>query len=178
MFAGFFGFQGRIGRGSWWFAQLAILLIWAALTTMAFALHAPKGSMSLSSGGAVIFFLIASLIAAFIVNLSSTVKRYHDRGKSGWWFLMNFAPFIGGIWVLIECGMLPGDESDNDYGPPPGAEKRSASFGQEIADIATSQGKLAKLDDAYIANYAKNIAMQQAKQPTMHSNVKPAFGKR
>lgn len=52
-------------------------------------------------------------------SLALQVKRWHDRDKSAWWLLMNFVPFIGAIWVLVECGFLRGTEGQNSYGPDP-----------------------------------------------------------
>jgi uncharacterized membrane protein YhaH (DUF805 family) len=46
-------------------------------------------------------------------------KRWHDRGKSGWWSLIIFIPIIGPIWMFIECGFLAGEEGTNSYGPNP-----------------------------------------------------------
>src|SRR5260370_10106405 len=34
-----------------------------------------------------------------------SVKRWHDRNKSGLWIVINLAPVIGGRWSLIECVM-------------------------------------------------------------------------
>ena len=48
-----------------------------------------------------------------------TVKRYHDRGKSGWWYLIQFIPIIGPIWAFVELGFCSGDDGDNDYGDGP-----------------------------------------------------------
>ena len=50
---------------------------------------------------------IASLALAW-VSFASVVRRFHDRGKSGWWALLYFMPFIGWLWIIIECGLLPG----------------------------------------------------------------------
>jgi hypothetical protein len=36
------------------------------------------------------------------------VRRFRDRGKSSWWALLYFIPVIGWLWILIECGFLPG----------------------------------------------------------------------
>ena len=43
------------------------------------------------------------------------VRRWHDRNKSGWWFLINFVPVIGLLWVLIELGLLPSISENNKY---------------------------------------------------------------
>jgi uncharacterized membrane protein YhaH (DUF805 family) len=52
----------------------------------------------------------ALLLAAPLiwVQYAITVKRYHDRGKWGFWSLLLLMPVIGWAWVLIECGLLPG----------------------------------------------------------------------
>jgi len=52
------------------------------------------------------------------VSLAVQVKRWHDRGKPGTMALIGLIPCIGGIWVFIECGCLPGDPRPNVYGYP------------------------------------------------------------
>jgi len=52
-------------------------------------------------------------------SLALQVKRWHDRGKSGWWVLINLIPFVGGLWALVECGFLRGTEGPNQFGPDP-----------------------------------------------------------
>ena len=54
-----------------------------------------------------------------------TTKRWHDRGKSGWWSLIAFVPIIGGLWLLIELGFLGPDEYVNEYGR---AERRCSPY--------------------------------------------------
>ena len=45
------------------------------------------------------------------------VRRLHDTGRSGWWILLYFIPYIGAIALLIML-CLKSDE-DNKYGPKP-----------------------------------------------------------
>ncbi len=60
--------------------------------------------------------VLACLFAlAMWVNIAVTIKRFHDRGKPGVWFLMMFVPYIGSIWILVECGFLRGASGWNDY---------------------------------------------------------------
>jgi uncharacterized membrane protein YhaH (DUF805 family) len=40
-------------------------------------------------------------VAMILPSLAVTVRRLHDTGRSGWWYLINFVPVIGGIWLLI-----------------------------------------------------------------------------
>ena len=60
------------------------------------------------------FFILLPL--SWWVSLAISVKRWHDRGKSGWWVLIGFIPIIGGLWALIETGFLGGDPGPNQYG--------------------------------------------------------------
>jgi uncharacterized membrane protein YhaH (DUF805 family) len=61
---------------------------------------------------------IAALILLY-PSLALYAKRWHDRGKSGWWTLIGLIPVIGGIWILIELGILRGTNGPNQYGPDP-----------------------------------------------------------
>ena len=47
-----------------------------------------------------------------------SVRRFHDRGKSGYWALILFAPPVGFIWYFVECGLFPGSPEANRYGHP------------------------------------------------------------
>lgn len=62
---------------------------------------------------------ILELIGAILLlwpSLAINVKRWHDRGKSGWWVLVGLIPIAGPIWALVETGFLPGDAGPNAYG--------------------------------------------------------------
>lgn len=54
----------------------------------------------------------------FIPFLAVNVRRLHDVGKSGWWYLLIFVPIIGVIWllVLLATDSMPGE---NQWGPSP-----------------------------------------------------------
>lgn len=45
------------------------------------------------------------------------VRRLHDTGRTGWWLLLYFIPWIGAIALVIML-CLKSDE-DNKYGPKP-----------------------------------------------------------
>lgn len=97
--------EGRIGRGRYWAGQgvlfAANILGMFLMVGGAFAL------------GAVIF--LVTIVPRILVE----VKRWHDRGKSGWFVLVGFIPLVGPIWVLVECGCLRGSIGPNRYGPDP-----------------------------------------------------------
>lgn len=139
-----FGFSGRIGRLQWWFAQMVVIPVVVGLgfgtAYLITATDDPTRSAAASEGLdsralAMVACIIAIVILMTWINIASTVKRYHDRDKSGAWFCITFIPLIGPIWLLVECGFLPGSPGGNGYGSPPGSGNSliDADFGNEAA---------------------------------------------
>lgn len=64
---------------------------------------------------------IAAGIALLWISFAATAKRFHDRDKSGWWVLIGLIPILGNLWILVECGMMPGTTDRNRFAeePPP-----------------------------------------------------------
>ena len=69
-------------------------------------------------GGGAIFGLYS--LAAVLPSLAVLVRRLHDTNRSGWWLLISFVPFIGGIWLFILL-ILDSSLGSNRYGANPKA---------------------------------------------------------
>jgi uncharacterized membrane protein YhaH (DUF805 family) len=104
-----FQFNGRINRAKFWIGALIVWLITVVFMMIAFAMNNSIGWL---------LFLVA-YIGIIWIGLAVSIKRWHDRGKSGWWVLIGLVPIIGPLWALIETGFLEGDKGDNEYGPDP-----------------------------------------------------------
>ena len=120
-----FGFQGRIGRQQWWLATLGIYAVIIVLA-MVLGLILPEGTFaedtSPTDSPATIALSVIAIVAYVVIiwsGLALAAKRWHDRDKSAWWILINFVPFVGGIWALIENGFLKGTEGSNRFGSDP-----------------------------------------------------------
>ena len=107
----FTSFEGRINRGKFWAGYVAL---WIATGIVV-------GLLSAFLGDSASFWILYFIAVAFlvVVGLAVQVKRWHDRGKSGWWVLIALIPLIGPLWALIETGFLPGTNGPNEYGPDP-----------------------------------------------------------
>jgi uncharacterized membrane protein YhaH (DUF805 family) len=184
MLGQFLWMSGRNGRAMYWMISLVQVLVLGIFVFVAsIAAHkegADQSIMALLSMGS---FLPVILASAWI-GWMNMIRRYHDRGKSGWWALMAFLPIIGPIWQFIELGFLPGEESDNQWGPPPGSVARRDGLDNEIAGMSGG-GAMSKLDDNYMAEYARKIALQQAQAQSNAASSSfgggssaPVFGKR
>lgn len=122
-------FDGRIGRQSWWIGVIVLTVLqWIVMLVLGLVFGtsmmggmdpnmAPEQAAEMASKG-MIPIIIAVLIFIYPA-LAIYAKRWHDRGKSGWWSLIILVPIIGGIWALVEQGFLRGTDGPNQYGPDP-----------------------------------------------------------
>lgn len=111
-----FKFDGRINRGKFW-AGFAVSWGLGLVFVLLFGGAVAAGSSALT---AIVGLLgIVIYVALIWMGLAISIKRWHDRGKSGWWIFIGAIPLIGPIWAIVETGFLEGDPGDNEYGPNP-----------------------------------------------------------
>jgi uncharacterized membrane protein YhaH (DUF805 family) len=175
-----FSFGGRINRAKYRLSfpilvGWMLLIIWIMWLIMIAALLAPRAphgqdTINVSFGITEILTLLGrashlSLSSRETVSLAgnlfgmtvfmwiclaTSVKRLHDRDRSGWWivpffvlpsfsrniqewlgdsifsFMVGLAPFILCIWGFIELGFLRGTRRINRFGPDPLTEDEDA----------------------------------------------------
>jgi uncharacterized membrane protein YhaH (DUF805 family) len=101
-----FSFQGRIPRKTFWlWGVLALVLVALFLVLLLGIL----GIEDDKTEGLVNVVLLWPALAV-------SIKRWHDRDKSGWWVLISLIPVIGTIWTIVENGFLRGTEGPNRFG--------------------------------------------------------------
>jgi uncharacterized membrane protein YhaH (DUF805 family) len=107
-----FSFDGRIGRQSYWMRGL---LLWGMniLAAILFAVAGDAGAATIP----LVLVAAAIYVVGFFGSLATTVKRLHDRGRSGWFMLIALIPLVG-IWLIVEVGFLAGNPAENEYGSP------------------------------------------------------------
>jgi uncharacterized membrane protein YhaH (DUF805 family) len=119
------GFTGRARRSEyWWFGLFVVIaempMFFVLMVTSA-ASGATTDPTGLAMGGVNIVVLVVAellLLALVLPHLAVTVRRLHDTNRSGWFYLINFVPLIGGIMLLV---VLSEDSTrgPNRYGPSP-----------------------------------------------------------
>ena len=57
-------------------------------------------------------------LAVGLPTLAVSIRRLHDIGKSGWWWLLNLIPIIGTVWLIV-LHATKGNVGANRYGPNP-----------------------------------------------------------
>lgn len=64
-------------------------------------------------------YILGLTVIFSISALALSVRRCHDRGHSGWWYLVSIIPIVGVLWWFINLGLLPGEKGPNRFGPDP-----------------------------------------------------------
>lgn len=150
----FFGFNGRIGRKTYWLGHIGIFIVAiAAIAALAAAVGdrfqaiAPGDEITIFAlpAGALVFVLAVEVILT-IASLALTVKRLHDRNRTGWLALVFYVPSwlhnilaesppfgpafwltsmvaavasLAALWFLIELGFFRGTRGPNRFGEDP-----------------------------------------------------------
>ena len=159
-----FSFEGRINRAKLWLALLVIIcwmIFLGALTVIVgsffggaksfnfavsdiYLIFDPAAYRSLSRTD--LFPLFVKLIATPLfawIYFATSIKRLHDRDKSGWWIIpffvipglynefadrfdltyaalpLGLAGFVLCIWGFVEMYCLQGSRKTNRFGPNP-----------------------------------------------------------
>lgn len=106
-------FNGRARRKEYWM----FVLFNAIFTVVAMVIDNVAGlkfSPEIPYGFVYALYGLAALIPSIAVG----VRRLHDVGKSGWWYLLGFIPIIGTIWILV-LFCTEGTPGSNEYGVNP-----------------------------------------------------------
>ena len=163
-----FGFKGRINRAGMWLAVLIIFCWMIFLGVLAFAIGTIPGGGTFSfdlddlfrvidpatyrtlswAGLPALLIKVTGTALFLLVYFTTSIKRLHDRDKSGWWMipffvapgvfnqfadrlvgtfpgdiyllmLVGLVTFVFMIWGFIEMFFLKGSRKANRFGPNP-----------------------------------------------------------
>lgn len=107
----FLSYEGRIGRRDFWISVAAMFAFGIAMSIVSSILatiYAP-----------LVYIVSIASLATIYPACAAYAKRWHDRGKSGWWTLVAFIPLVGPLYMLWELGIQPSIEETNAWGAKP-----------------------------------------------------------
>ncbi len=129
VFANYANFNGRARRSEYWWFILFLVLLSLVVNIVVSNLAYLAFNIDNISIRNFIFFIIVLVISVYVLgmiipNITVRVRRIHDIGKSGWYVLLTFIPFIGGIFLLIFT-LTDSEPGDNMYGANPKGIKQT-----------------------------------------------------
>ena len=125
-----FRFEGRINRRDYWLKGilLASLITFGAgmlggiallLMNISTANEADPLQPELFNPLEFLVVILVGFLFTFMY-LAVSAKRWHDIGKSSYWNILLFVPFLGALIIIpltVVLGLLPGKKEDNKHGP-------------------------------------------------------------
>ena len=101
-----FSFSGVSDWGEYW-TQSLFIMVFAVINIVTrnnMLIVDPNNPLPMNpSMTALILFIISTLVilVSVIPVIAATVRRLHDAGYSGYWYLANFIPLIGNFIVVF-----------------------------------------------------------------------------
>ena len=99
----YFVFEGRASRSEYWWFQLIV---------------SPSYLISTILENEISYFFLGITLFTLIPAISAGVRRLHDTNRSGFFLLISFMPFIGGL-VLLFFLIPEGTKGKNRFGTDP-----------------------------------------------------------
>ena len=99
----YFVFEGRASRSEYWWFQLIV---------------SPSYFISTVFENDISYIFLGITLFTLIPAISAGVRRLHDTNRSGFFLLISFIPFIGGL-ILLFFLIPEGTKGKNRFGPDP-----------------------------------------------------------
>ena len=123
-----FSGQGRIRRRDYWIWSLAAFFVQMVIYFgVAIATGTIDNIGDEATPAPLLITQLALMVPSVWIGACLGAKRWHDRDKSGWMYLILLIPIVGPIWTFVECGCLDGTPGPNSYGPSPKGVNNAAS---------------------------------------------------
>ena len=99
----YFVFEGRASRSEYWWFQLIV---------------SPSYFISTFFENDIAYIFLGITLFTLIPAISAGVRRLHDTNRSGFFLLISFIPFIGGL-ILLFFLIPEGTKGKNRFGTDP-----------------------------------------------------------
>ena len=111
-------FKGRATRSDYWYFILFSVIISIVLTLIdTYAVNPLLGMTPEEAAKGGILSVVFALAMLF-PQIGVGVRRLHDIGKSGWWYLIILIPILG-VLVLLFFFVTDSQAGENKYGANP-----------------------------------------------------------
>jgi len=111
-------FTGRASRSEFWYFALFYFILDIVAIMIDALLINPMLGVAPAQAGQGGFIQMIFALGLLVPSIALGIRRLHDTGKSGWWYLLVFIPVIG--WLLLLYFYVTDSQPEtNQYGENP-----------------------------------------------------------
>ncbi len=111
-------FRGRARRKEYWGFILFFYIFMAVLAVIGIVIDTVLGNMNNNGPIVTTILLGLAVLGVILPAIAIMVRRQHDIGLSGWFFLLALIPYIGGL-ILFVFSLISSQKHENKWGPVP-----------------------------------------------------------
>lgn len=106
----FSDFEGRARRKEYWMFRLFWILLGLVVLMI-------DGQVRRNVSDWGFYFTLSYVLVMVVPLIAVSVRRLHDTGKSGWFYLLGFVPLGDVVLLVFFC--TESTYGENEYGPNP-----------------------------------------------------------
>ena len=111
-------FRSRARRKEFWGFVLFVYLGIAVMIGIGFGIDLAIGNIDYEEPYVTMVLGGLAWLAIILPSISIMVRRQHDIGLSGWFYLLVLVPYVGGL-ILFVFALIPSQKHENKWGPVP-----------------------------------------------------------
>jgi len=113
-------FGARARRKEYWGYYLFWAITAVALSAIGFGIDGTLGNLDAGVEEPIAGLALPGLfvLATLLPSIAVTVRRIHDLGLSGWFYLLIVLPYVGSLIIFV-FALIPSQKHENKWGPVP-----------------------------------------------------------
>lgn len=116
--ANYANFRGRARRKEYWSYYLFWMIAFIVICLAGAAVDGAMGNFDNEMPIVTTIVAVLFVLGTFIPGLAMVVRRQHDIGLSGWFYLLVLLPYVGGLIIFV-FSLIPSQRHENKWGPVP-----------------------------------------------------------
>ena len=110
-----FSAKGCYTRFQFWKITLISFVIWALFGVYIVLTNSNTNEIPDENVIVIVAMVMFLLLPMIYINIVTSIKRFHDNNKSGWFYLLSLIPYIGSLILLVMNGFMPTVKEGNRY---------------------------------------------------------------